>query len=124
MTELNDLRRPTSILGLFVIAGGLIHLALYFTRFSSIPTIGALFVVNAAFSLAIGALLIRRPGWLWVLAALGISAGSLGALVMARVSVLFGYASSTFGPSEVAVVLVEGGAVVLAASLLLRSLRH
>ena len=109
----------TSVL---VLIHGAIHLQQYVAGFSQIPIVGELFLVNAVVSVAVATLLLTRKP-LGVAGAVLLSAGSLAAFAMARTIGLFGYASTTFGASELIAVLAEVGTLVVLLVAYVRSSR-
>ena len=78
-------------LALLVAAAGAVHLYLYFDYFHRVHVVGALFLVNAAAGLLIGAALLVRRDRLVLLAALGYSVGTLVGFVVSTRWGLFGY---------------------------------
>lgn len=111
------------IAGAFVLAAGAMHLWLYFDFFHRVHVVGALFLVNAAFGLLTGTVLLLtdRP---WALA-LGIaySAGTLAGFFWSVYHGLFGYVESLRGPWQEAAGGVEVAALVVLAPLLVAALR-
>jgi hypothetical protein len=105
-------------LALLVLAAGAIHLYLYFDYFHLVHVIGALFLVNAAAGLLIGAALLVRSGSLLLLAAGGYAVGTLVGFTISTHWGLFGYHESFWGSWQEAAGGVELAAAFLAALLL------
>jgi hypothetical protein len=108
-------------LALLVLAAGAIHLYLYFDYFHRVHVVGALFLVNAAAGLLIGAALLVRRDALLLLAALGYAVGTLAGFVVSTRWGLFGYHESFWGSWQEAAGGIELAAALLAALLLARS---
>ncbi len=99
-----------------------VHLQQYLDFISEVPTIGVLFLLNAAGGAGLALALIARDAWLRRLAAagsLGLAAGSLVSIAIALSSSLFGYSEPTLRLpiliailAEVAVIPVLVGLVV------------
>lgn len=106
-------------LALLVLAAGAIHLYLYFDYFHRVHVIGALFLVNAAAGLLIGAALLVRRDRLLLLAAFGYAVGTLAGFVVSTRWGLFGYHESFWGSWQEAAGGIELAAAFLAALLLL-----
>jgi hypothetical protein len=90
-----------------VIATGAIHLYLYQDYFSSVPTIGRLFVANFVTAIVLGGVVLLRPRLLW--AALG-AAFCLATLAAFLISVhwgLFGYRETLRGAWQERAAVVE-----------------
>jgi hypothetical protein len=100
-------------LALLVLAAGAIHLYLYFDYFHLVHVIGALFLVNAAAGLLIGAILLVRSGSSLLLATGGYAIGTLVGFAISTRWGLFGYHESFWGSWQEA-----AGGVELAAALL------
>jgi hypothetical protein len=116
---------------LAVLAVGAIHLYEYDKLYSTIPTIGTLFVLNFAGGTAIGLgllaplerLLGRRVGAaalaLLALAGIGLAATALVFLTIAEQTPLFGFMEPGYDPSGIlASRIAEGAAIVFLASFL------
>ena len=108
---------------LAVLATGADHLEEYaFNQFSTVPTIGTLFLLNfiAASVLGMGLLLAAcRPGGsrdvlrtLLALGGIGLAGSSLVALWISEHSVLFGFKDYGYRPAIVAAIVAEAVAVV------------
>jgi hypothetical protein len=89
-----------------VAVSGISHAYLYIHGYQHIPTIGTAFLVQAAVSFAIAALiLLGGPAWLrWAAAML--AAGSLVAFLLSRTVGLFGFSEQGWQPSPHAVISV------------------
>ena len=103
---------------LLVAAAGAIHLYLWFDYFHRVHVVGALFLVNAAVGLALGAALLASRDVRVLLAAGGYAAGTLVAFVVSTRWGLFGYRETFWGSWQEAAGGVELAATVLAALLL------
>jgi hypothetical protein len=103
---------------LLVAAAGAIHLYLYFDYFHRVHVIGALFLVNAAAGLTIGAALLVRHDRIPALAALGYALGTLAAFAVSTHWSLFGYRESFWGSWQEAAGSVEIAAALGAVLLL------
>lgn len=115
---------PLRIVGAVLLAAmGWIHWELYELGYSSVPTIGPLFLLNAVLgALAAAALLVTPSRWL-ALVELGgalLSLGTLGALVVSATVGLFGFTETWDAPMVGRTLVVESaGVVVLAVAALL-----
>jgi hypothetical protein len=98
---------------LLVAAAGAIHLYLWFDYFHRVHVVGALFLVNAAAGLALGAALLAIRNVLLLLVAGGYAAGTLVAFAISTRWGLFGYRETFWGSWQEA-----AGGVELAAALL------
>jgi hypothetical protein len=111
---------------LAVIAVGLIHLQQYLERYSEIPTIGTLFVLNFAGATAIGLGLLapveRIVGRRWggaalgllALAGIGLAATAFVFLMISERTPLFGFMEPGYDPAAIlASRVAEGGAILL-----------
>lgn len=107
---------------LLVAAAGAIHLYLWFDYFHRVHVVGALFLVNAAVGLALGATLLARRDVPALLAAGGYAVGTLVAFVISTRWGLFGYRETFWGSWQEAAGGVELAAASLVA-LLLASVR-
>ena len=67
-----------------LLAGGLVHLQLYFDGYRSIDKIGPSFLLNAIASGAVAAAVAVRKEWLVRLAGIAVAAGTLGAFALSR----------------------------------------
>jgi hypothetical protein len=104
---------------ILVAAAGAIHLYLWFDYFHRVHVVGALFLVNAAAGLAIGAALLARRNVLVVLLAGAYAIGTLVGFVISARWGLFGYRETFWGSWQEAAGGVELAAVASAALLLL-----
>ena len=102
---------------LLVAAAGAIHLYLWFDYFHRVHVVGALFLVNAAVGLALGAALLASRDVRVLLAAGGDAAGTLVAFVVSTRWGLFGYRETFWGSWQEAAGGVELAAAVLVALL-------
>jgi hypothetical protein len=112
------------IAGALVSAAGAMHLWLYFDFFHGVHVVGPLFIVNAAFGLLAGTVLLLtdRP---WALAVgIAYSAGTLAGFFWSVYHGLFGYVESLRGPWQEAAGGVEVAALVVLTPLLLMTLRR
>lgn len=105
-------------LALLVGAAGALHLYLWFDYFHRVHVVGALFLVNAAAGLAIGAALAVSGETLAVLAGAAFSVGTLAAFAVSTKWGLFGYHERFWGSWQEAVGGVELTAALVAAMLL------
>ena len=117
---------PLRVVGAALLAGmGWIHWELYDLGYSSVPTIGPLFLLNAVLgALAAAAVLVTPSRWL-ALVELGgalLSFGTLAALVTSATVGLFGFTETWDAPLIGRTLVVEtvGVVVLLAAALLHR----
>lgn len=101
-----------------ILIGGLIHLQQFFAGFSAIPIIGPMFLANAIASAVVAALLVWRSEPIWVMGAVAIAGGSLGAFFISRGPGLFGYVSTTFELAEAVAVISEVAALLVAGAIL------
>ena len=94
-----------------------VHLALYFSGFSSIPTVGPLFVVNAVAGLVIGVGMLAWRHWLAAFLAFGFNLVTLAAFYLSISVGLFGFRESATGAqqliAEIAEIIGLVGAAVL-----------
>ena len=103
---------------LLVAAAGAIHLYLWFDYFHRVHVVGALFLVNAAVGLVLGAALLASRDVRVLLAAGGYAAGTMVAFVVSTRWGLFGYRETFWGSWQEAAGGVELTATVLVALLL------
>lgn len=107
--------------GGLVAATGLIHLHLWAGTYSSIPTIGNMFLAQsvAGILLGLGIIVLRKP--ILAIAGAGFLAASLGGLVLALQGGVFGYEESIQGPFVKLVLIIETvGLLLIAAALAAR----
>jgi hypothetical protein len=105
---------------LLVAAAGAIHLYLWFDYFHRVHVVGALFFVNAAVGLILGAALLVRRDLLVLFAAGGYTVGTLAAFAISTHWGLFGYRESFWGSWQEAAGGVELAAAALVGFLLAR----
>jgi hypothetical protein len=103
--------------GLLVAAAGAIHLYLWFDYFHRVHMVGALFLLNAAAGLAIGAALLASRSVFVPILAGGYAVGTLVAFVISTRWGLFGYRETFWGSWQEAAGGVELAAAVFAARL-------
>jgi hypothetical protein len=103
---------------LLVAAAGSIHLYLWFDYFHRVHVVGALFLLNAAAGLALGALLLARRNVLVLLLAGGYAVGTLVGFVISTRWGLFGYRETFWGSWQEAAGGVELTAAFVVALLL------
>lgn len=118
----DTLRYAGAALTLFV---GAIHLQQYLDVLRDVPTIGELFLLNAAGAGVLAALLVTRLQVPAALGAIGLSLGSLVSILISRTEGgLFDYVEPTFRTPVALAVIAEVAAVaVLAAFLVLERRR-
>lgn len=91
-----------------VLVSAAVHFKLWLIDgFSEIPTIGPLFLLNAAGGLAIGVLVLAWRHWLPALAAVGFGASTLGAFVISATVGLLGLQESFRGTIELTAAAAE-----------------
>jgi hypothetical protein len=100
---------------LLVVATGVIHLYLYQDYFSSVATIGPLFLANFAAGVVVGVLILRGRRRLWVLAGAAFCLLTLGAFLVSVHWGLFGYNESLGGPWQERAGAVEAAGVIACA---------
>jgi hypothetical protein len=105
---------------LLVAAAGAIHLYLWFDYFHRVHVVGALFLVNAAAGLALGAALLARRTILLLLLAGGYAVGTLVAFAISTHWGIFGYRETFWGSWQEAAGGVELAAALVVAFLLAR----
>jgi hypothetical protein len=103
---------------------GAIHLQQYEGPLNAVPTINALFVLNAIGAAAIALVVAGSRGFvslLGALAGIGLTLGALVSLAISRAGVLFAYSEPTLRPAvELAAFIELAVVLVLAAFLLVR----
>jgi hypothetical protein len=112
-----------AVAAVLVAATGAIHLYLYQDGFSSVPTIGRLFLANFVVAVALGLAILVRGRALWSLLGAGFCLGTLAGFLVSVHWGLFGYQETLSGAwqERAAVVEVAGAiACALAAVLWLR----
>jgi hypothetical protein len=103
---------------LLVAAAGAIHLYLWFDYFHRVHVVGALFLLNAAVGLALGAALLARRNVLVLLLAGGYAVGTLVAFAISTRWGLYGYRETFWGSWQEAAGGLELAAALLVALLL------
>lgn len=106
-----------------VAAAGAVHLYLWFDYFHRVHVVGALFLVNAAAGLLLGAALAATAAAPVLLAAAGYALGTLAAFGASTRWGLFGYHESFWGVWQEAAGATEIAAVLVLAATLARTLR-
>lgn len=109
-----------------VVATGTIHFYLYHHYFSTVPTIGRLFLLNFVTSLVLGGvILVFRAPW-WSLIGAGFCLATLGAFLVSVHWGLFGYQETLNGAwqQRAAAVEIAGTAVGVTAAILARRLQR
>jgi hypothetical protein len=100
-----------------VIATGAIHLYLYQNSYSSIPTIGRLFLVNFAVAVVVGIGLLVRPRPVWAVLGAGFCLATLGAFLVSVHWGLFGFQETLHGAWQERAAAVEVAGAIACASL-------
>lgn len=77
--------------GSFILMNGLIHLTLWREGYRDIPTIGTLFLLQIAASVAVAAAVVLLPRRLTLLAGVVLSLGTLASLAASRTVGIFGF---------------------------------
>jgi hypothetical protein len=104
-----------------VIAG--VHFQQYVDFMSRVPTVGVLFLLNAAGGAGIAAALLSRDirlRWVAASAAAGLALGSLVSIVIALQGSFFGYAEPTLRFPIVVAIIAEAAVLPVLGLLLLR----
>lgn len=99
--------------GLLLVVGG-VHFQQYVTTLGHVPTIGVLFLLNAAGGAALAVALFSREPTLRLLAlpaALGLVVGALVSILLAMNGGIFGYQEPTFRTSVTIAVIAEIAAI-------------
>jgi hypothetical protein len=121
-----SLLRATGALG--ILAMGAVHLQQYLHAYSSVPTIGTLFVLNFAGAVIIGVGLLLpiqrgRAGTtgvaLLAIAGVGMAATSIVFLLISEHTSLFGFMETGYGTPILVALISEGIAVLLLGAYLL-----
>ena len=97
---------------LLTLAVGAIHLQQYAAVLKDVPTIGSLFLLNAAGAGAIAAALGTRLRALAAVGGIGLSAGALVAVLISLNATLFGYTEPSLRPAVTLSIVVETAAIV------------
>ncbi len=108
-----------------IIAG--VHLQQYVDFISEVPTIGVLFLLNAAGGAGLAVALLSPDRQLRLLAALGatgLAIGSLVSIVIALSGSLFGYSEPTLRFPIVIAIIAEAAAIPVLAGLVTGGLRN
>jgi hypothetical protein len=90
-----------------VIATGAIHLYLYQNGFSSVPTIGRLFLANFVVAVVLGLAVLLRGRRIWSLLGAGFCLGTLVAFLVTVHWGLFGYQETLSGAWQQRAAVVE-----------------
>ena len=85
---------------------GFVHAKLYLDGYRFIPYIGAVFLLQAAVSFAVAALLLFTSAPILLLLAAGASAGALGGFLLSRTVGVFGFVERGFDPQPYALLSV------------------
>lgn len=110
----------------FLLAEGAIHLQQYEGPLNAVPTINALFALNAVSSASLALVLAGSRGRLSVLAALsglGVTLGALVSLAISRAGTLFEYSEPTLRVAVGFAAAVELSVVLALAAFLLSRIR-
>jgi len=100
--------RTVAVLGAaLVITTGAIHLYLYEDYFSTVPTIGRLFVANFLAGVALGGLMLLSRAWVWPLLGAAYCITTLGAFLWSVQWGLFGYQESFSGTWQTRAAVAE-----------------
>jgi hypothetical protein len=114
----DGLRAAQGAAALLVAAAGAVHLYLWFDYFHRVHVVGALFLLNAAVGLALGAALLASRNVLALLLAGGYAIGTLVAFVISTRWGLFGYRETFWGSWQEAAGGLELAAAAVVAYLL------
>jgi hypothetical protein len=104
-----------------------IHLHLYNLGYSSVATIGPLFLLNAVAGFALAAAVLLTPARWWVFAAAAgalMQIGTLGALVLTLTVGLFGFTETLHAPLISWTFFVESAGFLVLAAATAVELRH
>lgn len=101
-----------------VLMSAVVHLELWAQGVRSVAVIGPLFLLNAVAGLLIAVVLLSWTHWLPVLAAIGFSAATLAAFVLAVTVGLFGVREVVSGVPQLLAGAAEALAIVAGAGLL------
>lgn len=104
-----------------ILVVGLIHLQQYLDFIKDVPTIGELFLLNAAGAGAIAVMLAARPRSLGALSGIALSAGALVSVVISLLSSLFDYSEPGLRFPIVLAIVAEAAAMLVLTAYLLRS---
>jgi hypothetical protein len=102
-----------------VTESGYLHAKLYVNGYRFIPHIGSMFLLQAAVSFAVAALLLLTGRWILQLTAAGTALGALGGFVLSRTVGVWGFTERGLQPHPDALlsVLAEAATLVLLGSL-------
>jgi hypothetical protein len=123
------MRSPTTQRRLALLAAALVaviaavHFQQYVDFMSQVPTVGVLFLLNAAAGAGIAAALLShdiRLRWVAATAAVGLALGSLASIMIALQSSFFGYAEPTLRFPIVLAIIAEVAVLPVLGLLLLR----
>ena len=103
-----------------VIAVGVIHLQQYADFMRDVPTIGVLFLLNAAGAGLVAAALATPARDLAALGGIGLSAGALVSVLISLNTTLFGYSEPDLRVAVILSIVVEAAAVAALVVYLLR----
>ena len=106
-----------------VAAVGAIHLYLYRDGFSSVPTIGRLFLANFVVAVVLGLAILVRGRALWGLLGAGFCLGTLVAFLVSVHWGLFGYQETLSGAWQQRAAVVEVAGAIACALVAVLSLR-
>jgi hypothetical protein len=96
-----------AVASVLIVATGAIHLYLYQDGFSSIPTIGRLFLVNGVVAVVLGAALLARGRPIWSLLGAGFCLTTLAAFLISVHWGLFGHRETLHGAWQERAAAVE-----------------
>ncbi len=122
MLSPRDTSVPVTAAALVAIIAG-VHFQQYVNFISEVPTVGVLFLLNAAGGAGLAAALLSRQSRLQVLAALGsigLAGGSLVSIAVALTGSFFGYSEPTLRLPIVLAILAEIAALPVLGVLLIR----
>ncbi|MBW3626315.1 MAG: hypothetical protein KY412_01760 [Actinobacteria bacterium] len=109
--------------GVLILVGGLIHLQDWFELIRNVPKIGPLFLFNVAVSVIVAGLLFVRRGWFGIVAAIGLSVGTLAGFLLARYGTLFEYSEPMWRTTAVLAAVVEVAAAAAAVATIIAKRR-
>ncbi len=119
MTQSTDTLRYLGAAAILVV--GAIHLQQYLEFINDVPTIGELFLLNAAGAGAAAVMLAARPRSLGALAGIALSIGALVSVVIALLSSLFDYSEPSLRAAIVLAIVAEAAAVLVLTAYLSRA---
>lgn len=100
---------------------GAIHLQQYLALLKDVPTIGELFLLNAAVAGAVAIVLMTRLARPAALGGIALSAGALVSILIAMTSTLFGYSEPDFRLAVGLAVAAEAAAVLALGTYLVKA---